>query len=588
MTPGERAQATSEIATMLIDDVGENPERWIDLIGRVNDLPEDARLSAVAALLDLAAIGDDETFKSKVWPVLQIFVARHRQFHDAKWALPAADLKPFEQAMDGLRPAEPSISYGELFSNDPLYLDGVRAADGYEEFQEALQPKQTEAVDAVFAGGGFKALFEFAAAVDQPRQVGRALARCRPGLDEPVLKAMDSAPEAVTDVALGYFGQRFASLGWEGVEQLLEEHDLSPQVAADVLRAPPPVALPWTRVDAHGADVAAEYWNRVSYYDLGIPDELGQLLGVCRQLQAAGRFGLARMLLTGRAGEFASHPEFAEEAAALLEHGIEQPGDETQQDNMTIWELASLFKVLDNHRDHLGTGRVAVLEWQYLPLLHHDPEFSSPNLYREMLRDLDLFVQFVEIAFKPASAVPDERPTLTTAQQQMALNAWDVLRDWPASQFAPGIDDEGKLDAASLNEWVDGTREKLAAVDRADIGDEKIGTALASSPADSNGEWPGEAVRNLLERLQSDNVERGLNIAIHNQRGVTTRSPTDGGEQERPTRRQLQRAEPSLPAVASYSGHLQQARQRLRARGQHSRVGGRNLPPRFAEIAGLA
>ena len=108
-----------------------------------------------------------------------------------------------------------------------------------------------------------------------------------------------------------------------------------------------------------------------------------------------------------------------------------------------------------------------------------------------------------------------------------------MLRDWPASQFTPGVDNEDKLDAVSLNEWVDRTREKLAAVDRADIGDEMIGTALASSPADVNGEWPGEAVRNLLERLQSNNVEQGLNIAVHNQRGVTTRSPTDGGKQER-------------------------------------------------------
>ena len=533
VTLGGYAQATSEIAAMLIDDVGENPERWTDLVGRINDLPEDARRSAVAALLDLAAVGADETFRSRVWPVLKVFVARHRQFRDAKWALPAADLLPFEQAMDGLRPAEPSISYGDLFSNSLRYIDGVGPADGYEEFQEALQPKQTEAVDAVLASGGLNALFEFAAAVDQPHRVGSALARCSPGLDEQVLGAMDSAPEAVTHVALGYFGQRFASLGWEGTEHLLGEHELSPQVIADVLRAPPPVATSWTRVDAHGADVATEYWERVSYYDLGIPDELDQLLGVCSQLQAAGRFGLARMLLTGRAGEYASHPEFAEEAAALLEHGIEHPGDEIAQDSMTSWELTSLFRVLDNHRDHLGIGRVAVLEWQYLPLLHHDPEFSSPNLYREMLRDLDLFVQLVEIAFMPANAAPDERPTRTTVQQQKALSAWDVLRDWPTSQFAPRVDDEGKLDAASLNEWVDGAREKLVAVDRADIGDRMIGAALASSPADSNEEWPSEAVRNLLERLQSRIIEQDLYNTVLNQRGVTTRSPTDGGEQER-------------------------------------------------------
>ena len=285
MTRGEYAQTTLAIAAMLIDDVGEDPERWIDLIGRVSDLPEEARRSAVAALGDLAAAGTDETYNSKVWPVLREFVARHRQFHDAEWALPTADLMPFEQAMDGLRPAEPSVSYGDLFSNSLLYLDGVRAADGYEEFQQALQPKQTEAVDAVLASGGLNAVFEFAAAVDQPHRVGSALARCRPSLDGEILGAMDAAPEAVTHVSLGYFGQRFASLGWEGVEQLFEGHDLSPQVAADVLRAPPPVASAWKRVEAHGADVAAEYWSRVSYFDLGIPDELDQLLEVCRLLR---------------------------------------------------------------------------------------------------------------------------------------------------------------------------------------------------------------------------------------------------------------------------------------------------------------
>ena len=64
------------------------------------------------------------------------------------------------------------------------------------------------------SSGGFKALFEFAAAVDNPRQVGRVLARCRPGLDEQVLTAMDSAHEAVTQVALGYFGHRFLTMGW--------------------------------------------------------------------------------------------------------------------------------------------------------------------------------------------------------------------------------------------------------------------------------------------------------------------------------------------------------------------------------------
>jgi hypothetical protein len=40
-------------------------------------------------------------------------------------------------------------------------------------------------------------------------------------------------------------------------------------------------------------------------------------------------------------------------------------------------------------------------------------------------------------------------------------------------------------------------------------------------------------VRDLLEVLQSERVERGLVARLYNQRGVTARNPEDGGKQER-------------------------------------------------------
>ena len=40
-------------------------------------------------------------------------------------------------------------------------------------------------------------------------------------------------------------------------------------------------------------------------------------------------------------------------------------------------------------------------------------------------------------------------------------------------------------------------------------------------------------VRDLLEELHSERVERGLELAIRNARGVTSRDPEAGGDQER-------------------------------------------------------
>lgn len=529
----ELSTVTTSVAEMLIEDAGRDPERWVEFIEHLPDLPHDLFSGAVSTLEQLAASGPDETFKSRVWPALQEVIESHRQFHDAWWALPEPSVKALERARDRLKPAGPAVAFGHLFSSGLLYIDGVSAADGYEEYQAALWPKQTEAIEAILSDGGLNAVLDFAASVEQPRRVGVALGRCDPTLDVVVLGVMEAATDPVTEVALGYFDHRFASLGWNGVKEFLATQSPSAQVVADVLRSPPPIERPWSQVDAFGDEVANEYWSRVRYYDLGLPDELSQLLEVCRNLHDAGRTGLALELLALSSSAHSSQPEFAEAAAAYLEQWVEHIGRDAGHTQRIQYRITTLFEALDEHRDHLGAGRVAVLEWQYHSFLRRGARLSSPNLYREMERNPDLFVQLVEMAFKPASVSLDEQPPSSESRRQMALNAYQVLSGWPKSRFAPSLDEARELGVDPLDAWIDLTRDKLAAIDRADIGDQMIGTALASSPADADGDWPSEAVRNLLDRLDSDDVDQGLLVAVRNQRGVTSRSMTDGGEQER-------------------------------------------------------
>ncbi|MCY4511830.1 MAG: hypothetical protein OXG35_33420, partial [Acidobacteria bacterium] len=103
---------------------------------------------------------------------------------------------------------------------------------------------------------------------------------------------------------------------------------------------------------------------------------------------------------------------------------------------------------------------------------------------------------------------------------------------WPLGTFSPGGDGQ-QSDAERLDGWLDHVRKRLEETDRQGIGDTLIGAALAASPADSDGEWPSAAVRDLIGRVNSDDLDRGLTIAVCNQRGGTTRAPTDGGGQER-------------------------------------------------------
>ena len=62
--------------------------------------------------------------------------------------------------------------------------------------------------------------------------------------------------------------------------------------------------------------------------------------------------------------------------------------------------------------------------------------------------------------------------------------------------------------------------------------DETLGGIFAWAPADADGSWPCLAVRNVLERTGKD-VLHGFEVGVYNRRGTTSRSPWEGGDQER-------------------------------------------------------
>ena len=76
-------------------------------------------------------------------------------------------------------------------------------------------------------------------------------------------------------------------------------------------------------------------------------------------------------------------------------------------------------------------------------------------------------------------------------------------------------------------------RVHLTSSGRLEHGMRHLGEILSTAPADPGGTQPGEVVRELLEELQSDEVESGFWLATVNGRGVTSRGLEDGGGQER-------------------------------------------------------
>ena len=190
------------------------------------------------------------------------------------------------------------------------------------------------------------------------------------------------------------------------------------------------------------------------------------------------------------------------------------------------FDIGHLFKKLDRSPD-VSDDLIAQLEIPYIQIM--DGWQRRPALHREVLRQPSLFADFISWVFKRSDGQVDDDVDEETRHNRTNV-AFTVL--W-GLRGIPGQSDSGVVDAEVLSVWVDEARRLCRERGREDIGEEQIGQILANAPVGSDGAWPCEPIRDLLDRIGSPHIGQGLTSGKFNLRGVTSRGAFDGGEQER-------------------------------------------------------
>ena len=196
---------------------------------------------------------------------------------------------------------------------------------------------------------------------------------------------------------------------------------------------------------------------------------------------------------------------------------------------MLTFAVEELLQELDGRKD-AREEQIASLEWAYLALLEHSRR-PSVVLHRSMSSNPNFFVEVLSAAFHAANK---ERPNWSTEEAErrrnIASHANRLLDSW---NKIPG-ETAGVIDGVALTEWVKQARRLCNEADRSRIGDQFIGAMLASGSRDAHKIWiPPIPVREVIEKIKNRDLELGIELAIHNSRGVTKRDPLEGGEQER-------------------------------------------------------
>ncbi len=519
--PPDYPVAIREISERLLKDARVDATRLPALVGRFANFSEDHR-EEIVSILSEVPVGDiSEGLGLEIWSELRRFISRHRSYPDAQWSIQEEWLDRLANVHRRFEPEDPLRKVEWLFASDPRLLEGT-GGDWRGNLQE-IERSRKEAVTEFYSLAGLEGILELASRSERPDAVGFSLgsAELITDADGFLQDYLASSDDVIGKVAKGFVLGRIAERGSEwavGTAERLRSTLANVQLAV-LLTSLPPDEATFEVVDQQEADAQDAYWGSMQIY--GIGDDLVNI--AARRLIDHGRpySGLDMMGFSAHDPEQLDHELVAE----ALEVALETPVENDYPMTTFGYHIAELLTMI-SMGGKVDESRLAGLEWAYLPVIG-SRDRTPVILHRELARNPAFFVEVICLVYR---AEGEEPRTLSEDDQVRANNAYRLLESW---KTIPSTQDGGELDQTALEDWVTRARELSREQGRLAIGDENIGTVLSAAPAGEDGSWPHEAVRVVIENITSNEIERGLELGVFNSRGVTSRGPFEGGDQER-------------------------------------------------------
>lgn len=201
-------------------------------------------------------------------------------------------------------------------------------------------------------------------------------------------------------------------------------------------------------------------------------------------------------------------------------------GHESDAPLQSSWHISRMFKAISS--DVLvPRSELAGLEFAYYEILR-DGDYGTPTLFEDILNSPESFMELICMAYKPRHSKLEPIPENMQGAVQIASS---LLHHGGGT---PGRDSNGNIDSDKFFRWIKKVRELANEHDRSEITDLTIGAWLSDWPFNKSLKvWPEFAIANLLDQDDCENIRRGFSTGVHNSRGISSRSPYDGGNQER-------------------------------------------------------
>ncbi len=528
---GDRLSALTRLFRMCVDEVGEEPSRWADMLVKLPELPQDLRDDLFARLIaiscDLKNHPESEKLRDRIRRELHLqrkLTTSTRKFSDEeRWLL--------KYVYDVLSPEGHGANFGWLFDEgavlppdfepDPSIEPQSEIAD----FNE-MHNARVQIVASAHSDDGETALLDLVTATNGPYNVGFSAGHALESRDiaEMVVANLVVGRAAGFEFARGLLWSLSTRLGWDGFKEVLAEHRdqlESAQLAEFYLAAQPANQSVWCDLASEESTVQVAYWRKFRPY-LAEPRNGETMQFVAGKLCANGRGPEMLSLLWG----FELEPTFLVDYLEQLPRLIRRNSIDEGEARINGYYIAQLFAQLDLSSE-ITDDVIAKLE---LPFLH-TLSFEKRDLAirREVLREPTIFAELITALYRRTDGF-EEVERSEEQRSVFSQIAFEIL--WKIDGI-PGLIGEDELDYETLVTWITEARRMCTELGRSEVGEHHIGRVLANAGAGKDGIWPREEVREVIESSGSGRITRGIVEGRLNSRDATWRGPHEGGDQER-------------------------------------------------------
>ena len=528
VTQAERVQMIVAAEDRLIACSKDHPQRIACLVEKIGIFDAD-RIKATLVLAEQFTKPEaSDEHREVVRIALRKHINWHRNYDKARGKVLDEKLKAIEDIHKRLAPINLVIRHRWLFTDGWPKLPARVRDGGYGKRGELVENWRINALRELYSERGMSGIDELVAAcAPHSYYVGRGLSK----LNLDVAKLVEWVTEKGGDFTLG----EPLAMAISGLLRALEEPRSTELIRAVLKKAKkkgrdagrmarflvlaPEQRPTWDIAASCGTEVENAYWATTS------PSPR------LRSDGADFEFGLRRLLAAGRPRSALQvcHYDMKAVEQNLLAEMLERflKGEEQDGQLPDSWSLGEAIDTLEAS-GMVENDRLVRLEFGLIPTLGYEGEQHAKSLYNAILSNPKLFTELICILYKPASVERENSPS--ESEQAAARIAWRVLHH---CQRLPGSQPDGTVEREKLIAFIDEARRLSREADRLSVCDLRLGEILAHSPVGTDGVWPFEPARDVLDRPELEDMRRGVRTGTMNKRGVTSRSPDEGGGLER-------------------------------------------------------